>query len=234
VASPFTLLGKLIGVEADELEYISFLHGRSDLTPPELERAAKLAAALTLRPELILEISGVVDSEADGLALRTARLDAVVEERIAELAPSDESEDMYAAQQMTVLEQMFVEQQAAEDTDLALEELRTRFTTQAAANDEDSSTPRFDELAYTNEIRRRLIELQHVTDTDLVALAIERAANAHDAIVANNENLQGRIIRGENKAVTRKSDELIRMKVTLSTNGTSKEKDGVGIPDPSQ
>ena len=38
VASPFSLLGKLVGVEADELEYISFPAGRADLTPPELER----------------------------------------------------------------------------------------------------------------------------------------------------------------------------------------------------
>jgi hypothetical protein len=75
VASPFALLGKLIGVEADELKYINFLDGRSDLTPPELERAAKLAEALALRPALILDISGVADAEADGLALRTARLD---------------------------------------------------------------------------------------------------------------------------------------------------------------
>lgn len=176
----------------------------------------------------------MVDSDADGLALRTARLDAVVEERIAELASSGDSEDMYAAQQMTVLEQMFVEQQLAEDTKLALQELRTRFTTQAEADDENSSAPQFDKLAYTNEIRRRLIERQQVTDTDLVALAIERAANARDAILANNENLQDRIVRGKNKAVTRKSDELIRMKVTLSTSGTNKEKDEVESTDSAQ
>jgi hypothetical protein len=82
VASPFALLGNLLGVEASELEYINFLQGRADLTPPEMERAAKIAEALTLRPQLVLEVSGVVDREADGLALQTAKLQQIVDARI--------------------------------------------------------------------------------------------------------------------------------------------------------
>ncbi len=37
VASPFTLLGNLLGVAPSELEYFTFLYGRADLTPPEIE-----------------------------------------------------------------------------------------------------------------------------------------------------------------------------------------------------
>jgi len=130
VASPFALLANLVGIEANDLEYISFLDGRSDLTPPEMQKAAKLAEALALRPELALEIPGVIDRESDGLALQTAHLDAIVEARIAAQASADDGDDMYADQRRTVLEELFLEQPVETDLPLALQDLRARFTTQ--------------------------------------------------------------------------------------------------------
>jgi len=217
VASPFALLGKLIGVEADELEYINFLDGRSDLTPPELERAAKLAEALALRPALILDISGVADAEADGLALRTARLDEIVEERIATLVAAEDGDDMYAEQVNEVLESLFTEQQTVEGGALALQEMRAGFTTQTVVEEGETPDPEFDELAYTNEIRRRLIEVQLLPDTALTELAMERAENTRVAILEVDENLQSRISIGETRSVSRKPGEAIKMKVNLST-----------------
>ncbi len=217
VASPFALLGKLIGVEADELEYINFLDGWSDLTPPELERAAKLAEALALRPALILDISGVADAEADGLALRTARLDEIVEERIAALAAAEDGDDMYAEQLKEVLEVLFAEQQTVEDGSLALEEVRAEFTTQTIVDGGETPVAEFDELAYTNEIRRQLIEVQLLPDTAFAELAMARAENTRVAILEIDENLQDRIRIGEPGSVSKKPGEAIKMKVSLST-----------------
>jgi hypothetical protein len=216
VASPFTLLGKLIGVEASDLEYISFLDGRSDLTPPELERAAKLAEALALRPELSLEISGVVSVEADSLALRTAQLDAAVEERIAALVSDDGDDDMYSEQQKTVLEALFADLHVAEDSALALRELRTQFTTQSVIEEGEDPVSQFDELAYKTEIRRQLIDVQALPESELARLASERAENTRIAILENNGDLQDRINIVEIKSVAKKSDEMIKMKVSLS------------------
>ena len=91
VTSPFAALGNLLGIEASELEAVNFLAGRSDLTPPEMQRAGKLAEALALRPELQLMIAGVYDAAADGLALRTARFDGILELQITELASQQRS-----------------------------------------------------------------------------------------------------------------------------------------------
>jgi len=220
VASPFTLLGKLIGVEASELEYINFLDGRADLTPPELQRAAKLAEALALRPALTLEVAGVSDAAADGLALRTAQLDATVEERIAALASAGGSEGMYADQQKDVLEALFVEQQLAEDGSLALQDLRARFTPDLAAEDDETPPPEFDALAYTNELRRQLIEVQSLPDAALANLATERAENTRIAILEYDENLQSRINTAEIKSISKKPGDPVRMKVSLSTGGS--------------
>ncbi|HSN51802.1 MAG TPA: DUF748 domain-containing protein, partial [Woeseiaceae bacterium] len=70
VTSPFALLGKLVGAESDELDYLAFEPGRADLSPPELEKAGKIAAALGLRPQLALQIDGVYAPDADQAALK--------------------------------------------------------------------------------------------------------------------------------------------------------------------
>lgn len=221
VASPFALLANLVGIEANDLEYISFLDGRSDLTPPEMQKVAKLAEALALRPELVLEIPGVIDRESDGLALKTAYLDAIVKARIAAQASADDSGDMYADQRQAVLEQLFLEQAQAVEADLplALQELRARFTTQLET--EEGSEMHFDELAYANEINRQLVELQALTDAELIVLATERKENTRAVILANDQSLANRITLGSNQAVEKRSDEKIQMKVTLSVGSKS-------------
>jgi hypothetical protein len=216
VASPFALLGKLVGVEANELEYINFIRGRADLTPPEQERIVKLAEALSLRPELVLEVSGVVDRDADGIALRTAKLQQIVDARLGELAQDDDA--MYAEQQRKILESLFIEQGVAAVQEVALEELENRFTS-AVTNEETGTTEtQFDALAYSNEIRRQLIELQPMTDSELAALANERSSNVRTALLAIDPLLESRIALGKAQAVEAKGDEPVKMKVTLTAN----------------
>jgi hypothetical protein len=218
VASPFSLLGNLLGIEADELEYLNFRDGRADLTPPELQRAAQLAEALALRPELKLEISGVVDTDADGLALRTASLDALVEERIGAAAAAGNAAGMYAEQRLQVLESMFVDSLDASVEAPGLDAIRAQVTTQPPTVDGVAPDPQFDALAYANELREQLIETLPLPDAALPALARERAENTRAAILAVNPALESRIVLAELRGVTRKRDEPIRMKVSLTAS----------------
>lgn len=201
VASPFALLGKLVGVEADQLEYIAFQDGRADLTPPEQEKAAKLAEALGLRPELKIEIFGVIDREADGLAVRTARFDALLDEKIAAMASGDSSEEMYASQRTEVLEGFFDK--------ATLAELRAQFTT----TEPESA---FDELAYSSELRRRMIAAETLDENDFVTLAASRAANIKAAILAANAGLESQLVSGPLQEVDKGDDDAVRMKVVLA------------------
>ena len=200
VASPFALLGKLVGAEADELEYISFQAGRADLTPPEQEKAGKLAEALALRPELSIEINGVVDREADGLAIRTAKLDAIVEQQIESDGSGDEAAQ-FAEHRAEVLEDLYADRDA-------LRALREQFTTEDV----------FDELAYATEVRRQLIAQQVVEESDLVALAQQRAANIKAEILGQNAELEAQIITGELQGVEKSDDDTIDMKVVLAAD----------------
>jgi uncharacterized protein involved in outer membrane biogenesis len=216
VASPFALLGKLVGAEADELEYIAFQDGRADLTPPEQEKAGKLAEALSLRPELNIEIHGVVNRDADGLALRTARLDEQVEAQIGELTAEDGSDAMYAERRTEVLKDIFARSVAAEEQEIVLAELRAKFTTTAPIEEGEKSLETFDELAYSAEIRRLLIDAQELAESDFVTLASERAANVDAAIIAANPELGGQTVVGDSQAVEKDKDDAIRMKVILT------------------
>ena len=213
VASPFALLGKLVGSEPDELDHIDFIAGRADLTPPEQERIAKLVQALGLRPELLLELGGVVDREVDGLALRTAHLDALIETRI-DASPS--ASEMYTQQRARAVEAIYRE--SSETAEPTLAALRTQFTSETLDPQTNRPVTQFDELAYTAELRRQLIEQQTVTEEEMVALASARAENVGAALVETKPELAERIRTGTLKAVKAEDDGVVRMDVTLTSS----------------
>jgi len=72
VASPFKLLGSLVGGGGDELSFVEFKPGDTNVVEGELDKLTKLAAALAKRPALSLEIEAAVDPalDRDALALR--------------------------------------------------------------------------------------------------------------------------------------------------------------------
>jgi len=215
VASPFKLLANLVGAESSELEYLQFADGRSDLTPPELEKTIKVAEALAIRPELMLQFGGVVDREADGAALRAASFDAEVERRIISLTAEESGDGMYAEHRLEVIEQLYLESGIATDARGGLAELRTAHTT-SASDEKPGSEERFDALAYTESLRRLLVDRQALTEKELSDLAVARANNARAAIVGTNPELETRIEIVESSIVSRNDDEDVRMQLSLT------------------
>ena len=118
-----------------------------------------------MRPELTLEIDGVVDREADGLALRTALLDQFIDEQIGTPVTGDEV--MYGERKTEILEDMYVETLVVDDQKNALVEMRALYTT-AVTNDAGKLIESFDELAYVNELRRQLIDVQPMAERTLL------------------------------------------------------------------
>jgi hypothetical protein len=73
-ASPFKLLGALVGGGGDELSFVAFVPGTTNLVEGEVEKLGKLAAALLKRPALNLELEGGVDPAFDRTALAREKL----------------------------------------------------------------------------------------------------------------------------------------------------------------
>ena len=84
-AAPFDLLGKLVG-RGEELQYVDFTPGGTDLDPAAREKLTALAKALVERPVLNLDIPMAIDPRLDGPALADARFNADVAEATAALA----------------------------------------------------------------------------------------------------------------------------------------------------
>ncbi len=189
ITAPFRLLGNLIGLDADELEALYFPPGRSDLSPPQVEIAGKLAEALGLRPELVLEIPGAYSQEADAEALRTATVNARIEVAIDERSAEG---TQYAQLRLEIIRSLSEDLLAGVTID-----------------------PETDGVAYAAELRRRLIEAEPVTDTALIELADVRAANARAAILEADPALVDRIVLLPSKEV-RAKDNLIKMKIELT------------------
>jgi hypothetical protein len=208
VTAPFALLGKLVGAEADELEYLLFEPGRADLSPPEVEKAGKIAEALGLRPQLALQIGGVYAPDSDAAALKAERVDGMIEERI---AAAKDDEAMYAEQRLETVEQLLTESLTDADPGAILDEERAAHTVET-----DDGKEQFDALAYTEALRNRLIELQVVEEAELVSLGAARVENARQAILDSNGELDSRIVVDEAAAVDIE-DERIRMKLRLSS-----------------
>ena len=219
VASPFALLGNLVGVEANELEYINFPPGRADLTPPEVERTQKIAEALAMRPELVLEISGVIDREADTIAIKTARLDTAIEGRIEAGSAGDDAN--YTAARAEAIEAMHRETINPEPAEL--DAMRAEFTSVEADPESGKQTESFDELAFVEELRRQLIEAQDVAEEELVTLARTRASNTESAVLEANAELAGQVaIVDLREEEVRSSDDSVRMKVSLTTGSSGR------------
>jgi len=186
--APFRFLGRLLGIEGDELEYVSFQAGRSTLLPPEKEKLGKLAEGLKSRPGLVLQVGGRFDPVSDVAALRHDKLDALIASRREMMGSPATGQGEAVLDQ--VLDALYAEAFSTE----AREAIRRKHTTApspAAAEPLKGDRKRgdpvpvppqpvFDGPRYYEEIREALLEVQTAGPEDLSALARARS----DAIVA--------------------------------------------------
>ena len=73
VTAPFKALGALVGGE-EGIDAILFPPGIDTIPPPEREKLARVAEALTKRPMIALTVRGAYDPAADGAALRSLQV----------------------------------------------------------------------------------------------------------------------------------------------------------------
>lgn len=175
VSSPFSLLGSLVGGSEDSIESIRFQPGRSDIAPPEQQKLEQLIEALAQRPQLVLEVPGVMAGEADRMVLRTRAVEAALEER---LEQDDNPDAQLNVRRQEALEALYTEAGLTPD----LEMLRMEHTTSASddGDDNEDAEAGFDALAYTEDLRQRLIMAQSVSESELERLATDRA----EAVIA--------------------------------------------------
>ena len=170
VTAPFALLGAVFG-GGEELGYVEFLPGETDLDEEARKKLETLARALYDRPLLKLEITGHVDPEQDGRALREARLeDRIKAEKVKDLAvkgrkpPADGILRVEPEEYERFLKMVFRETVPAEKRKTV------------------------DEKALSEADRKKMV-LDHleIIDGDLRKLAYDRAANVRDFLLSGGQ-----------------------------------------------
>jgi len=90
--SPFALLGSLMG-GGEELGYVEFDYGASDVTEQNRKKLETLVNALYQRPSLKLEITGLTDRSKDAEALAASRMKGLlVAEKMKDLSRRDDKQ----------------------------------------------------------------------------------------------------------------------------------------------
>jgi hypothetical protein len=212
VSAPFRLLGNLIGIDSEDLGQFEFLAGRSDLTPPEFEKVIQLEKALEQRPELVIEISGVIDRSIDAQALKRIKLVSVATERLGEEFDSQDAQSIMLDDEIrSLVEKMFSER--FPDIDKA--GIKTQHTAPPPTDPEGAAE--LDELAYATALWDQMLEAVIVTDQDLADLAQARAQVIKDAFLSSGEFAENRVVIAEPKEVESEDEQWVVLELTVAS-----------------
>jgi hypothetical protein len=212
VSAPFRLLGNLIGIDSEDLGQFEFLAGRSDLTPPELEKVIQLEKALEQRPELVIEISGVMHRRIDAEALKRIKLVSIATERLGEEFDSQDAQSMMLDDEIrSLVEKMFSER--FPDIDKA--GIKTQHTAPPPTDPEGAAE--LDELAYATALWDQMLEAVIVTDQDLADLAQARAQVIKDAFLSSGEFAENRVVIAEPKEVESEDEQWVVLELTVAS-----------------
>jgi uncharacterized protein involved in outer membrane biogenesis len=192
--SPFALLGAIVG-GGEELSYLEFDPGSSDLPGSGPAKIGNLVKVLGERPALKLEIEGHVDVEKDREGLRQSIFRRKVAARkLEDLAKS--------GQPAPALDNVRVD--AAE---------YPKYLARAYKAEKFPKPRNFIGMAKdlpVPEMEKLMLAHIQVTDDDLRRLALERASRVRDRLVASGNVEPGRIFLVEPKTLSPERKEKLR------------------------
>ena len=180
VASPFTLMGKLIpgGGNAEDLQYVAFEPGSAALTPAELQKIDALMKGLEERPGLRLEIIGTADPMRDRQVLAQQQLQEQLRSKWRQERGGAKEGDFPPAEEEGLIKELF-------------DQLRSQQPAQPQKPDTPPQTPTLEEM------RRQLVASITVEDGLLRTLARTRAEHVHAQLVGEGKLVEERVFLTE-------------------------------------
>lgn len=192
--SPFALLGSLMG-GGEELGYVEFEYGASDVAEQNRKKLETLANALYQRPALKLEITGLADRQKDAEVLRASRMKGLlVAEKIKDRSRRDDKPVRPGSVQITEEEYPVYLKKAYKSGKFA----KPRNFLGIAKDIPDA------------EMEKLLLDSIKVTDDDLRELAGLRARTIKEMIVSSGKVEPERIFLLEPKAAAPEQKDTLR------------------------
>jgi len=216
--SPFSIIGGLIGGDADDLQFVAFPAGAKEISPAEQEKLAALGKALADRPGLRLDITGAADSGVDGNALAEAKLlTRLKKAKFVQQPPSGEQAaasvkllELTKEEEAQYLKQIFVETFGVS----ALSKVATP-PTQNSDADSQSKTPK---VLTVDEMKAKLLEGFVVDDGQLRILAQQRAQQVREYLIQEGKVPSNQVFLVEVVMTPETEDAMVRSPLALTAN----------------
>jgi hypothetical protein len=202
VASPFTLLGKLIpgGGAGEELQFIEFQPGSAAVVSEETKKIGLLAKALEERPGLRLDITGTADATLDRDALRatklTEQLHAMRQRERGKTATKDEPLSI-------------------DDEQRLVTELYDQRRNQLVASASPQPAGASSKPLTLQEMKQQLAASLPVDETELRTLARQRAEQVRDQLIEVGKLAEERVFLQETDP-TASGNEKVRSRLTIT------------------
>lgn len=225
ITAPFRALGALLGGgEKQKFDAVVFSPGSAQLAPPQLEMLSQLADALAKRPQLQLMVQGRYDPEKDGRALRAAHVRrAISAELNIALGANERAAPVVfdEAKSQRALEDLYKKRagDSAVDTFQAQYETKSgkpvkRVNPLLALFSKPSPDSAFYEALY-----KELVKTQPLADSELQALAKQRADDVIQALVKEAGVAPDRITSTAPSAVEKSADTGVETTLSLNVAG---------------
>jgi uncharacterized protein involved in outer membrane biogenesis len=195
VTAPFAALGALFG-GGDELAYVDFAAGSSELSAPSQEKLQTLAKALAARPQLRLDVPLTV-AEEDSMALAQIALAQRVP------ASVDGADEKARRQRLQALESLY----------RTLTKQAPAYPAAPERNDAEKKDAKKLDAAHTQWIEAALVDALAPDPSAKEQLARARAQSVQSALITDGIDAQRIFITTERKATA--ADRLVRMEMKL-------------------
>ena len=232
--SPFAALGNLVGGSSEELQYVEFTPGTTEISKSEVEKLNLLIKALEERPGLRLEITGAADAGRDRAALAEVKL--LEELRIAQKKKNVSSGEATKAEpdlktlgaDADALRKLYVKKFGKEPFKLhqgmkadPSGENPSVSTSEGekpvGASEDKQRTTREEKIPLTTkEVKQALLESIDIPEAELQALAKERGVNIQTQLVQGGKIKEQRVFQADVQIDPPSDTETIRAPLALS------------------
>ena len=202
VASPFTLMGKLIpgGGAEEDLQFIAFHPGSAIVPDVELRKFEALAKGLEERPGLRLEIAGTSDPVLDHAAISARKLKE-------QLIAMRQRERGKASPKL--------EELSGEDEARLITELYEKRQEQLEKSMQPNPTGAAPKPPTVEDMKQRLAEVIPVDEVELRTLARQRAEQVRDELIEIGKLAEERVFLLETD-LTASGNEQVRSRLTIT------------------
>jgi len=199
VASPFSFLGSMMGMDGDALEHGEFEAAKDDVSPPLREKLDKIAKMMIKRPKISLGITGKYDDSVDKKAMRLEKLISLVVKKSG-IKNRDEHK---SAMTIDMLEEICEEISGDEK----FKEIKKKL----------APSPKSDGLqrAYHSALAEKAIAMQSVSLEELKALGASRAKKMKEYLTLEKNVDGSRIDLKEVASLTERAAKTVKVKLEI-------------------